>query len=66
VTTANIGSPCRKICAIDKPSGLCAGCGRTLQEIAAWSASNDGQKRAILAQLPARMALLLKDRRAAG
>jgi uncharacterized protein len=66
VTTVPIGSPCRKICAIDKPSGLCAGCGRSLSEIAAWSASSDDQKRAIIAQLPARMVRLLKDRRAAG
>lgn len=29
-------SPCIGVCAIDEASGLCAGCWRTLGEIAAW------------------------------
>jgi len=33
---------------------LCEGCSRTLDEIAAWSAMSDAEKRAVLAQLPAR------------
>ncbi|MGB7542097.1 MAG: DUF1289 domain-containing protein [Burkholderiales bacterium] len=37
-------------------SGLCEGCLRTLDEIAAWSALTDAQKRDVLAQLPARRA----------
>jgi len=35
-------------------SGLCEGCLRTLDEIAGWSAMSDAEKRAVLAQLPAR------------
>jgi predicted Fe-S protein YdhL (DUF1289 family) len=35
-------------------SGLCEGCLRTLDEIAAWSGLNNDEKRAVLAQLPAR------------
>jgi predicted Fe-S protein YdhL (DUF1289 family) len=35
-------------------TGLCEGCLRTLDEIAAWSVMSDAEKRAVLAQLPAR------------
>ena len=31
----DVASPCINICVIDAVSGLCAGCGRTLAEIAA-------------------------------
>ena len=34
--------------------GLCEGCWRSLDEIAAWSAMSDAEKRAVLARLPAR------------
>ena len=37
---------------------LCEGCGRTLDEIAAWSVMSDENKRAVWAALPARMRLL--------
>ena len=33
-----IESPCNKICTLDPASGLCIGCGRSLAEIARWSA----------------------------
>ncbi|HZF18746.1 MAG TPA: DUF1289 domain-containing protein [Burkholderiales bacterium] len=35
-------------------AGLCEGCLRTLDEIAAWSAMSAEQKRAVLAQLAKR------------
>jgi predicted Fe-S protein YdhL (DUF1289 family) len=35
-------------------TGLCEGCLRTLDEIAAWSAMANVEKRAVLAKLPAR------------
>jgi predicted Fe-S protein YdhL (DUF1289 family) len=35
-------------------TGLCDGCLRTLDEIAAWSAMSPDQKRAVIAQLPKR------------
>jgi len=38
-------------------TGLCEGCYRTLDEIAAWSAMSDAEKRAVLAQLPVRRTL---------
>jgi predicted Fe-S protein YdhL (DUF1289 family) len=38
-------------------TGLCEGCFRTLEQIAAWSGLSDDEKRAVLAQLPARRTL---------
>jgi len=37
---------------------LCEGCFRTLAEIAAWSGMSAGEKRTVLARLPARRAQL--------
>jgi uncharacterized protein len=42
---------------MDATSGLCLGCGRTLDEIARWSAMSNEKRRAIMAELPARIAL---------
>lgn len=39
-----------------EPSGLCVGCGRTLDEIALWSVLDDDDKRAVWALLPERLA----------
>ena len=50
-----IQSPCNKICTIDAPSGLCAGCGRTLDEIARWTTLSDGERARIMAELPQRL-----------
>lgn len=44
---AAVASPCNSVCRIDERSGLCEGCYRTLDEIAAWSAMDDAQKRAV-------------------
>ncbi len=49
-------TPCISICAIDARSGLCAGCGRTLAEIAQWPALDDDERRRIMARLSRRMA----------
>jgi predicted Fe-S protein YdhL (DUF1289 family) len=43
---------------MDPVSGLCTGCCRTLDEIAAWSVLDDDAKRAVWARLPARRARL--------
>jgi predicted Fe-S protein YdhL (DUF1289 family) len=42
---------------MDAASGLCLGCGRSLDEIARWSAMSRDERRAIMAVLPARKAL---------
>jgi predicted Fe-S protein YdhL (DUF1289 family) len=39
---------------MDRRSGLCAGCRRTLTEIAEWVTYSDDEKRAIIADLPNR------------
>ena len=55
-----IETPCVKICDIDRPTGLCCGCGRSLAEIAAWSSLSSAERRRIMAELPARKAELLE------
>ena len=49
-----IESPCIKVCVIDPATGLCTGCLRTLEEIAAWGSLSDDARRRIMAALPAR------------
>ncbi len=51
----SIQTPCTKICTIDPASGLCVGCGRTLDEIARWSALTDDERTRVMAELPRRM-----------
>jgi uncharacterized protein len=51
-----IQSPCTGVCTIDRISGLCAGCGRTLDEIARWSQMTDDERQRIMASLPHRHA----------
>lgn len=48
-------TPCIDVCQIDA-SGLCAGCGRTIDEIASWGTMSPERRRAIMAELPARRA----------
>ena len=51
-----IQTPCNKICTIEPATRLCAGCGRTLDEIARWTALSDGERARIMAELPRRLA----------
>lgn len=48
-------SPCIRVCVIDPASQLCAGCGRTLAEIAQWSGLSEAERLAIMAKLPKRL-----------
>ncbi|SDP00716.1 hypothetical protein SAMN05428967_0857 [Phyllobacterium sp. YR620] len=50
-----IESPCILVCAIDMKTGYCFGCGRTREEIAAWSNFSPEARRAIMAVLPSRL-----------
>jgi predicted Fe-S protein YdhL (DUF1289 family) len=43
------------ICVLDAKTGLCTGCGRTIQEIASWASLSDGERRAVMDSLPARI-----------
>lgn len=55
-----IETPCIGICNLDAASGLCTGCGRTLEEIASWSRISPEKRRKIMGELTGRR------RRAAG
>jgi len=52
--TQPVPSPCTSVCRMDEASGLCAGCLRTLDEIAVWSLLDDGEKRAVWVELDRR------------
>jgi predicted Fe-S protein YdhL (DUF1289 family) len=54
---AEEASPCVHLCLIDAPTGLCAGCYRTLHEIAAWIDLSADERRAIMDRAIARRAL---------
>ena len=60
--TANAGapvpSPCVSVCVIDERTGLCTGCQRTLDEIAAWSGLDDAGRRAVWTRIESRRASL--------
>lgn len=49
-----VPSPCINVCRMDRASGWCEGCLRTIDEIAGWSTMADDAKRAVVAALPAR------------
>jgi uncharacterized protein len=53
---AAIESPCVKTCVIDAETGMCVGCARTLDEIAAWGSISAAQRSAVMAALPSRVA----------
>lgn len=59
-----IESPCVGVCVIEDATGLCAGCLRTLDEIALWGSSDEAQRREILARVEARRGV--DSRRAGG
>jgi hypothetical protein len=47
-------TPCIKVCVIDAATGLCAGCARSLSEIAGWASMSDFERQQIMRDLPAR------------
>lgn len=47
-------SPCIKLCVMDAERRYCAGCYRTLDEIANWGSMADEDRAAVLARLPER------------
>jgi predicted Fe-S protein YdhL (DUF1289 family) len=54
-----IETPCIKVCVIAPASGLCYGCGRSLDEIARWGSMSADERRRIMEGLKSRMNLRL-------
>lgn len=52
-----ISTPCIKVCAVSGMTNQCIGCGRSLQEIARWGSINEAERKTIMAELPARLAV---------
>jgi hypothetical protein len=55
-------TPCIDICEIDRESGLCRGCGRSIAEISNWASMTSAERRRIMAELAGRKAALVKGR----
>ena len=51
----NISTPCINVCVLDPLSALCIGCGRTGEEIAAWSTMSEPERIAVMAELGQRL-----------
>jgi predicted Fe-S protein YdhL (DUF1289 family) len=49
-----------KICVVDPETGFCIGCGRTRAEIGGWLGMLPEQRRAVMADLPERVANLTR------
>jgi hypothetical protein len=50
-------SPCISICRMDERTALCAGCLRTIDEIARWSSMSNDERRRVIDELPRRRTL---------
>ncbi len=59
-------SPCIKVCVVDQVTGHCIGCGRSRDEIAGWLHFSDGEKSALVAELPGRLADMTAKRKRRG
>jgi predicted Fe-S protein YdhL (DUF1289 family) len=55
-----LASPCVRSCCLDDDD-VCMGCGRSLEEIVAWSTATDAEKAATLARSRARLATRRRD-----
>ena len=56
MSASALSTPCVKVCVIDPLSTLCIGCGRTIAEIAAWTAMSEAERLAVMAGLGERLA----------
>lgn len=57
-----VESPCVKICVVHPAARLCTGCYRSIEEIGGWGRMTPEERRAVMAELPARAGLLAKRR----
>jgi len=49
-----IESPCNRVCTLDPTSGLCLGCGRSIDEITRWTQMTDAERARVVAELTRR------------
>jgi uncharacterized protein len=49
-----VPSPCVKVCVLDRATGLCRGCLRTIDEVAGWLEMTHEEKRATLERVAQR------------
>ena len=61
-----IETPCIKVCVVDPETGFCIGCGRTRAEIGGWLGYSAVQRRALMAELPERVATMTQLKRRRG
>jgi uncharacterized protein len=52
--TAPVASPCVNVCEMDAATGWCAGCLRSIDEIAGWSRLSEAARLQVCDQLPQR------------
>lgn len=57
-----VESPCRQICVLHPVERICAGCYRSLEEIARWSQMSAAERAEIIAALPDRAPRLSRRR----
>ena len=50
-----IESPCNRVCTLDPATGLCLGCGRSLDEILRWTEMTDAERERVVAELGRRL-----------
>ena len=62
MSAAAVPSPCVNVCRMDERTGWCAGCLRTLDEIAVWSVLSDEDKRQVWAELRQRRIVWRRER----
>lgn len=53
---AEVPSPCVRLCRLHARTGVCEGCLRSLEEIAAWPSLDAAGRRAVLARVAGRRA----------
>ena len=51
----SLETPCVKVCTYDAGAGLCRGCGRSLEEIAAWGSMSAQARHTVMQELPNRL-----------
>jgi predicted Fe-S protein YdhL (DUF1289 family) len=54
MNSADVPSPCVKVCQLDPATNTCLGCLRTLQEIADWLEMTEQEKDSVIARIESR------------